>query len=57
LADGCRTVLLATRPEIAAGKAAEDGRAACLRAFALQRIENFFDRVRHKRSFQLSALS
>ena len=50
-ADGRGAVGLATRPEIASGKAAEDGGAARLRALALQGIEDLFDRVTHKSCF------
>jgi hypothetical protein len=42
----------AAGPQIAAGKAAEHGRPAGLRAFALQRIENLLDRV-HGRNLAL----
>src|ERR1700683_1191472 len=45
LADGGSAIDLAARPEIAAGKAAEDGGAPVLRTFALQRVEDFFDGV------------
>ena len=55
LADGRGAVRLAARPEIAAGKAAEDRGAPGLRALALQRVEDFLDGVTHKN--QLSALS
>jgi hypothetical protein len=57
LADRRRTILLAPRPQIAPRKTAEDRRAPGLRPFALQRVENLFDSVSHKSSFQLSALS
>ena len=50
LADGRRAVGFASRPEIAARKAAEDRGASGLRTLALQRVEDFFDRV-HKSSF------
>ena len=38
-------ILLAAGPQIAAGKAAEDGGAPGVRALALQRVENLFDGV------------
>src|ERR1700682_6176469 len=44
-ADRRGAVLLAAGPQIAAGKTAEHGRTAGLRALALQREEYLFDRV------------
>src|SRR5919202_121548 len=41
------SVRLTARPEIAAREAAEDGRTAGLGPLALQRIEDFLDRVAH----------
>src|SRR5688500_396002 len=46
-ADGARAVLLAPRPEVAAREPAEDGRAARLGAFPLQRVEDLLDRIGH----------
>ena len=46
-ADGRRPVLLAAAPEVAAGKAAEDGCAASVGTLALQRVEDFLDGVSH----------
>lgn len=45
LADGGGTILLAPRPEIARRKPAEDRGAPGVSALALQRIEDFLDRV------------
>src|SRR5262245_30343118 len=45
IADGAGTVRLAARPEIAAGEAAEHGRAAGLHAFALEGVIDFLDRI------------
>src|SRR3546814_14663995 len=45
LTDRLGAILLAPRPQIAAGEAAEDRAAARLRALALQGEENLFDRV------------
>ena len=56
-ADGSGAVGLAPGPEVAARKATEDRRAAGLRAFALEGIEDFLDRVGHKNSSQLSVYS
>ncbi|ABA49515.1 hypothetical protein BURPS1710b_0356 [Burkholderia pseudomallei 1710b] len=50
-------VRFAPRPEVAAGEPAEHGRTAGVRALALQRIENFLDRVRHAASFRLAPLA
>ena len=36
-----------TRPEIAAAEAQEDSRPPGVHALALQRVEDFFDRVAH----------
>lgn len=47
LADGGGAVGFSARPEVAAGEAAEDGGAAGLGAFALQGVEDFFNRVAH----------
>ena len=47
LAGGARAVLLTAAPEVAAGKTAKHGRAAGMRAFALQGQEYLFDRVTH----------
>jgi hypothetical protein len=47
LADCVRAIFLATRPEIAAGEAAEHSRTAGVCAFALQRVENFLYCIRH----------
>ncbi|MGF6730749.1 hypothetical protein OKW50_002830 [Paraburkholderia youngii] len=46
-ADGFRAILFAARPQIAACKTAEHGRPPGIRALALQRVEDFLDRVRH----------
>jgi len=46
-AQGLGAVLLAPRPQIAAGKAQEDGAAPRLHALSLQRKEYLFDRVAH----------
>ena len=43
-----RPVLLATRPQVAAGEAAEHRRHTGIRPFALEGIEDFLDRVSHK---------
>ncbi|CAM2147406.1 hypothetical protein PT2222_10163 [Paraburkholderia tropica] len=40
-------IFLAARPQIAAGEPAEHGRTPGVRAFALQRVENFLYRVSH----------
>src|SRR3546814_19380362 len=48
LTDRLGAILLAPRPQIAAGEAAEDRAAARLRALALQGEENPFDRVDHR---------
>jgi hypothetical protein len=45
--DGGVTIGIPAGPQIAAGKTAKHGRTARVRAFALQGVENFFDRVRH----------
>ncbi len=55
-ADGVRAIFLAARPQVAAGEAAEHGRAPGVRAFALQCVEDFLDRVRHA-AFCLDFLS
>src|SRR3546814_9203210 len=44
---GRGAVLLAAGPQVAAGKTAEHGSAAGLAALALQRLEDFLDRVAH----------
>ena len=46
-ADGSGPVLLAARPQVAAGKTAEHGRAPGLAALALQRVEHLFYGVAH----------
>jgi hypothetical protein len=46
-ADGGGTIRLAARPQIAAGEAAKHRDAAGLRAFSLQREEEFFHGVAH----------
>jgi hypothetical protein len=43
-----RAVLLAAGPQVAAGKAAKDGRAAGIPPLTLQGVENFLDRVSHR---------
>src|SRR3546814_19020899 len=48
LTDRLGAILLAPRPQIAAGEAAEDRAAARLRALALQGEENLLDRVEHR---------
>src|SRR3546814_17027353 len=48
LTDRLGAILLAPRPQIAAGEAAEDRAAARLRALALPGAENPFDRVDHR---------
>ena len=45
LADGGGAVLFAAAPEIAARKAAKDGRTAALRTLTLQGIIHFFDQI------------
>jgi len=45
--DGCASILLSSGPQIAARKAAEDGRPPGIAALALERIENLFDRICH----------
>src|SRR5690606_31928738 len=44
-ADGAGAVLLAAGPQIAPGEAAENRGPARIRAFALQRVEDFLDRI------------
>src|SRR6185437_11524188 len=44
-------ILLAARPEIAAGEAAEHRRAASLSPLALQRLEDFLDGIAHATAF------
>jgi hypothetical protein len=46
-AGGAGAVFFAPGPQVAAGKAAEHGRPAGMRAFALQGVENLFDAVSH----------
>jgi len=48
-ADRRRPVALEPRPQIAAGKTQEHRRPAGLRALALQRVEQLFDRITHAR--------
>ena len=55
IALGGGTVLLAARPEVAAGEAQEDGAAAALHALALQRQEGFLDRVGHDRAYRVGS--
>jgi uncharacterized protein (TIGR00369 family) len=45
LANGLCPIRFATGPEIAPGEAAEHGRPAGVRTFALERVENFLDRI------------
>ena len=52
IADGAGAVLVAARPQIAAGEAAEHGGAAGLHPFALQRVVDFLDRI-HDRKLAL----
>ena len=47
LADRVGAILFQPAPQIAAGKAQEHRGAAGLRALALQRVEDFLDRVGH----------
>jgi hypothetical protein len=47
LANGFMAVLFTPRPEIAPCEATEDCRTSRVRAFALERIEDFFDGVCH----------
>jgi hypothetical protein len=42
------TIFFAAGPEIAAGKAAENGGTPSLPPLALQRVENFFDGIGHE---------
>jgi hypothetical protein len=46
-ADRPRAIFLSARPQVAPRETAEDCRASCLRALALQRVKNFLDRVGH----------
>src|SRR5688500_768681 len=41
-------VLLAARPQVAPREAAEDGGTSGMSAFALERVEDFFDAVGHR---------
>jgi hypothetical protein len=50
LADGLGTVFLATGPQVAASKSTKHGRPACLTAFTLQGVEDFFDGVGHRQT-------
>ena len=47
LADGAGAITLEAAPQVAAGKAQEDGGAARMRALSLQGVEAFLDRVCH----------
>src|SRR5437660_1235982 len=47
VANGCSPVFFAPRPQIAAGEAAEDRRAAGVGAFALQGVEDLLNGVAH----------
>src|SRR5437588_2676482 len=47
VADGVGPVFFAPRPQVAAGEAAEDRRAAGVGAFALQGVEDLLDGVAH----------
>ena len=51
-AGGARPVLLAAGPEVAAGKTAEDRRAAGIPPLALQSVEDFLDRIGHRSRHQ-----
>src|SRR4029078_2491318 len=46
-ADRPRAILFSARPEVAAREAAKHGGASCLRAFALQGVEDLLHRVTH----------
>src|SRR5262249_11787095 len=43
-----RAIALSAAPQVAAGKTAEDRRSPGMTAFALQRVEDFLDRVGHR---------
>ena len=47
LTNRARAIFLSARPEIAAAESTEDRGAPSLRALALQRVEDLFDRVGH----------
>lgn len=51
VACGVCSIRFASRPEIAAGEAAKDGGPSCVRAFALEGVEDLFYCVGHVRDF------
>ena len=56
-ADGCGTILFASRPEIAAGKPTKDGWTSCIRTFALEGVKYLFDDVAHAGTCALNRLA